>query len=83
MKTVGASEAKTHLARLLEEAAAEETITITKHGRPVARLTPPPNNGPRPDIGNVIAEIREFQRRENIDLGGLLLRELIDEGRRY
>lgn len=42
MKTVGASEAKTHLARLLEEVAAGETITITKRGRPVARLPPLP-----------------------------------------
>lgn len=33
-----ASEAKTHLLRLLDEAAAGEEIEITKRGRPVARL---------------------------------------------
>ena len=83
MKTVGASEAKIHLARLLEDVAAGETITITKHGRPVARLSPPPADGQRPEVANVIAEIGEFQRREQIDLGGLSLREFIEEGRRY
>ena len=39
MKTVGSYEAKTHLPRLLDEVAAGETITITKHGVPVATLS--------------------------------------------
>jgi prevent-host-death family protein len=38
--TVGAFEAKTHLSALLDRAEKGETITITKHGRPVARLVP-------------------------------------------
>ena len=42
METVGAYEAKTHLPQLLERVAKGETITITKHGVPVAVLTPPP-----------------------------------------
>jgi prevent-host-death family protein len=37
-KQMTASEAKTHLLRLLDEAAAGEEIEITKRGRPVARL---------------------------------------------
>ena len=41
MKTVGSYEAKTHLPRLLDEVAAtREPVTITKNGRPVARLVP-------------------------------------------
>jgi prevent-host-death family protein len=39
-RTVGAYEAKTHLAALLEEAEAGTTITITRRGKPVARLVP-------------------------------------------
>lgn len=39
-RTIGAYEAKTHLAALLEEAGRGTTITITKRGRPVARLVP-------------------------------------------
>jgi len=38
--TIGAFEAKTHLAGLLQRVEAGESITITKHGRPVARLVP-------------------------------------------
>lgn len=82
MKTVGSYEAKTHLSRLLDEAAAGETIEITKHGRPVARLVPPPG-AERPDIDAAIEAVREFRRRENIRLDGLTIRELIDEGRRF
>lgn len=37
---VGAFEAKTHLSELLARVEAGETVTITKHGRPVARLVP-------------------------------------------
>ncbi|MHB1165816.1 MAG: type II toxin-antitoxin system Phd/YefM family antitoxin [Candidatus Nanopelagicales bacterium] len=37
---VGAFEAKTHLSELLARVEAGESVTITKHGRPVARLVP-------------------------------------------
>jgi prevent-host-death family protein len=38
--SVGAFEAKTHLSELLQRVEAGEQVTITKHGRPVARLVP-------------------------------------------
>jgi prevent-host-death family protein len=38
--TVGAFEAKTHLSELLVRVESGEHVTITKHGRPVARLVP-------------------------------------------
>jgi prevent-host-death family protein len=38
MRTVGAFEAKTHLSELLERVEHGEEFTITKHGKPVARL---------------------------------------------
>jgi prevent-host-death family protein len=40
MDTVGAFEAKTHLSSLLERVAQGESFTITRHGKPVARLVP-------------------------------------------
>lgn len=40
MTTVNVYDAKTHLSRLLDRAAAGEEIIITRHGRPVARLGP-------------------------------------------
>ncbi|OJU40608.1 MAG: prevent-host-death protein [Microbacterium sp. 69-10] len=39
MTTVNMHEAKTHLSRLADAAAAGEVITIAKAGRPVAKLT--------------------------------------------
>lgn len=79
MRTVGAYEAKTHLPRLLDEAAKGEMITITKHGVPVAMLVPVPEGRQR-RTGEVIAEIREF--RGGKMLGGNSIRDLIEEGRR-
>lgn len=42
MSEVGAHEAKSHLSALLDRVAAGESITITRHGVPVAVLCPPP-----------------------------------------
>jgi prevent-host-death family protein len=41
MLTVGASEAETHLAELLERVAEGEEVLITRHGKAIARLAPP------------------------------------------
>ncbi|MDP1527396.1 MAG: type II toxin-antitoxin system Phd/YefM family antitoxin [Rhodocyclaceae bacterium] len=40
MHTINIHEAKTHLSRLVEQAAAGAEIVIAKAGRPVARLMP-------------------------------------------
>ena len=40
MSTVNIHAAKTHLSRLVEEAAAGEEIIIAKAGRPLAKLVP-------------------------------------------
>ncbi len=80
MKTIGAYEAKTHLPRLLKEVAAGESITITKHGVPVARLVPAEGEQ-APTVDELIAELREFRRTHK--LGDVTIRELIEEGRRY
>jgi prevent-host-death family protein len=79
VKSIGAYEAKTHLPRLLDEVEKGERITITKHGRPVAVLVPASAAG-RLDADVALARIREL--RKGISLGGLSIRELIDEARR-
>jgi prevent-host-death family protein len=40
MREVQASDAKTHLPSLLDEVERGETIVITRHGRPIARIVP-------------------------------------------
>lgn len=81
MATVGAYEAKTHLAALLERVAKGEHITITKHGVPVAQLVPVQ---PVPDREKRLAAIAELKRlREKHPLNGITIRELIEDGRRF
>lgn len=79
MRRIGSYEAKTHLPRLLDDVARGETITITKHGVPVAVLTPPAGSG-MAGVREATAGLRAF--RGSHDLRGLTIRELIDEGRR-
>jgi prevent-host-death family protein len=76
---VGAFEAKTHLARLLDQVERGETIVITRHGKPVARLSPVQGSC-RDERLHAIAQLKEL--RSGQTLGGLSLRELIAEGRR-
>jgi prevent-host-death family protein len=78
-RTIGAYEAKTHLPRLLDEVAAGDTITITKHGVAVALLVPA---RPRPEIVREAAEKLRAIRKKH-PLRGVTIRELIDEGRHY
>ena len=78
--TVGCYEAKTHLSALLERVGKGETITITKHGVPVAKLVPVGDAKPKRDVKQVIEELLEFRKRNT--LGGLSIRDLINEGRR-
>lgn len=40
MSTISSYEAKTHLPRLLRQVERGETVIITRHGKPVARLSP-------------------------------------------
>jgi prevent-host-death family protein len=79
MKTVGAYEAKTHLSDLLDQVSTGESIIITRHGVPVARLCPAPDQPDR-TVEETIREIRRFRKTHS--LGGLSVREMIEEGRR-
>jgi prevent-host-death family protein len=80
MDTVGAFQAKTHFASLLERVAKGETITITKHGHPVARLVPVATTGDENRRAEAIAKIKEIGKRHT--LGGLDWKALRDEGKK-
>jgi prevent-host-death family protein len=58
MRTVNIHAAKTHLSRLVEEAAAGEEIVIAKAGKPIARLCPlAPRPGKR-KLGGLEGKLR-------------------------
>jgi prevent-host-death family protein len=40
MKTIQASEAKTHFLRILDRVESGETVVVTRHGRAIARICP-------------------------------------------
>ncbi len=80
MDTVGSYEAKTHLASLLDRVAHGHTITITRHGQPVAKLVPV-GSAKRRDAKAVIAELKTFRRGRKV--AGASIRALIEEGRRF
>jgi prevent-host-death family protein len=78
MKQIRVYEAKTQLPRLLDEVERGESVTITRRGRPVARLIAV--LGPPRGVDDAIAAIREFRKGNRLD--GLTVRDLIEEGRR-
>ncbi|MCW5776187.1 MAG: type II toxin-antitoxin system Phd/YefM family antitoxin [Phycisphaeraceae bacterium] len=81
MLSVGSFEAKTHLPQLLERVERGESITITRHGKPVARLVPVTNGEARITVPDLLDKFREL--RAGVSKDGPSIRQLIDEGRRY
>lgn len=79
MTTIGAFDAKAQFSALLDRAAAGEEITITKHGKPVARLVRAVPYD-REKAAKAFEELLEL--RKGTTLGGLDWKELRDEGRK-
>lgn len=81
MREVQASEAKTHLPSLLDEVERGETIVITRHGKPIARIVPEADRR-RARIERALAGIEEFRKT----MPDLSLDEILSarhEGHRY
>ena len=78
MREIGAFEAKTHLSELLAEVEAGASVTITRRGKPVARLVPV-----TPAAPDRLAAIRRLQRLGNsVRMSTTEVLEARDEGRR-
>lgn len=75
MVTVGAYEAKTHLSELLDKVASGESVVITRHGHPVARLVPATSIS---TVEKALAGLLAI--RENVDMGSDTIESLIAEG---
>jgi prevent-host-death family protein len=65
--TLGAFEAKTHLASLLDRVARGEQVTITKHGTAVARLVPVTGATPK-RTRDIIEKLRSSRKRLGVPL---------------
>jgi prevent-host-death family protein len=78
MHAIGAFEAKTHLAALLDRVEQGEKIMITRRGRPVAQLVPVVDVG-KARVDDAIQKLRAL--RSGSTLGDVNWRTLRDEGR--
>lgn len=80
MESIGAFEAKTHLAALLERVAQGERITITRHGVPTALLVPVTDAPVKRSHAEIVAGMRELRKRVK---PGVSVRKMIEEGHRF
>jgi antitoxin (DNA-binding transcriptional repressor) of toxin-antitoxin stability system len=80
MKEVGAFEAKNTLSALLDLVEQGEEVVITRHGKPVAKLTRPGPSFDREKARAAAERIRALSK--GASLGGLTIKELIEEGRK-
>ncbi len=80
MREIGAFEAKNRLGQLLDSVEQGEEVVITRHGKPVARLVPPKAAFNRAEAREAAQKIREMSK--GVTLGGIPIRDLINEGRR-
>lgn len=81
MSSISYYEARTHFSELLDQVARGKKILITRHGRPAALLSPPPEETPK-DVKAVIDAMKELRRGNRLGKG-VTIRTLIDEGRRF
>jgi len=86
--SVGAYEAKTHLSALLDRVARGESLTITRNGKPVARLVPAePVQPAAEEAARIVEGFRQL--RESLRAAGVRpfapaeLVELVQSGRKY
>jgi prevent-host-death family protein len=80
MRKVGAFEAKNKLGELLDLVENGEEVLITRHGKEVARLVPPNARFNQSEAREAAQRIREMSR--GVSLGGLRIKDLIEEGRK-
>ena len=81
VREIQASEAKTHLPRLLDEVEGGETLVITRHGRPVARIVPELARR-QEEIDRAIHSIKALRKRT----GRITVEEILSarhEGHKY
>lgn len=80
METIGAFEAKTHLAALLDRVAKGERITITRHGIPAAVLSPVTETETKLSHKRIVDGMRALRKR--VKPSKMSVRDMVNEGRR-
>lgn len=80
-RIIQASEAKTNFLRILDDVERGQTVTITRHGKTVARIVPEVDEAQRTEkVRQAMEEMRQLRKR----IGKMSLAEILsarDEGR--
>ena len=79
MREIGAFEAKNRLGALLDLVEKGEEVVITRRGRRVARLVSDTGTRDVEKARRAAADIKKM--RKGVTLGGLKIKDLINEGR--
>ena len=85
MKHVGIFEAKTHLSSLLDEVEKGGEITITRHGKPVAKLVQATTELAQEEVvarKKALRELRAMARETKLNPTIEEIKDWISEGRR-
>ena len=83
MREVGTLEARNSFSSLLELVERGEEVTITRHGKPVARMVPIPAPHNVEKARAAAEAIRELRKSVQPDPDGLTVLDYIQMGRRY
>lgn len=76
------AEAKSQFSAVIDRAQAGEEITITRHGKPVARVVPVRMEHDKERARRAFEEMIKLRDETGASLGGLNWKELRDEGRK-
>lgn len=80
---VGVFDAKTNLSALIERVERGESIVITRHGAPVAKLVPFADFVDRAKVREAAARLMTFGEADGLKLpAGTTISDLLNEGRR-
>lgn len=81
MREIQSSNVKTHLPQILNDVERGETVVITRHGRPIARLIPE-LDAKREERNEVVETFKKLRSTmPHVPLGELL--DMLHEGHKY
>lgn len=79
MKSIGTYELKTRLSEILNAVEHGQTVIVTRHGKPIARIMPS-RMAEREQVSQAVQSLLKFPRTRLPK--GVTIRSLIEEGRR-
>lgn len=79
MRSIGSYELKTRLSEVLDAVEHGQTVLITRHGKPIARLLPP-EAVKRKRVSRAVQSLMTFPRTSLPK--GVTIKSLVSEGRR-